>query len=82
MSPEGRKKLGEREGTFEHIRNLRVLGRALFSVRVPTLAMLEGPVNGTALELALACDLRVATSSSTFSFPETGEGRIPLLYGT
>ena len=82
MTPEGRRELGDLEGIFEHIRNLRILGKTLFSLKVPTVAMLEGEAVGTALELALTCDLRVATSSTLFAFPATGEGRIPLIYGT
>lgn len=82
MSAANRRDLGDLEAIFEHIRNLRLLGKTLFSLKVPTIAMLEGEAIGTALELALTCDLRVATSSTLFSFPATGEGRVPLLYGT
>ena len=69
MCAQGRRELGNLEGIFEQIRNLRILGRTLISLKVPTIAMLEGEEIGTALELALTCDLRVATSSTVFSFP-------------
>ena len=69
MELEERRNLGDRDGIFEHIRNLRILGKTLFSIKVPTIAILEGSTFGTPLELALTCDLRVATSSALFSFP-------------
>ncbi len=43
----------------------------------PTLAAIDGPAIGGGLELALACDLRIATSRARFALPETGFGVIP-----
>ncbi|WP_336345794.1 3-hydroxyacyl-CoA dehydrogenase/enoyl-CoA hydratase family protein [Halalkalicoccus ordinarius] len=43
----------------------------------PTLAKVDGYCLGGGLELALACDLRVATEGSRFGFPEIDLGLIP-----
>jgi enoyl-CoA hydratase/3-hydroxyacyl-CoA dehydrogenase len=43
----------------------------------PTLAKIDGLCLGGGHELALACDLRVATTDSKFGFPEIGLGIIP-----
>ena len=43
----------------------------------PTLAKIDGYCLGGGLELAFACDLRVATERSEFGFPEINLGLIP-----
>ncbi|MFW6265465.1 MAG: 3-hydroxyacyl-CoA dehydrogenase/enoyl-CoA hydratase family protein [Halanaeroarchaeum sp.] len=43
----------------------------------PTLAAIDGYCLGGGLELALACDMRVATDDSTFGFPEVDLGLLP-----
>jgi len=43
----------------------------------PTLARIDGFCLGGGLELALACDLRVATERSEFGFPEINLGLLP-----
>ncbi|WP_259370347.1 3-hydroxyacyl-CoA dehydrogenase/enoyl-CoA hydratase family protein [Salinarchaeum laminariae] len=43
----------------------------------PTLAMVDGYCLGGGLEIALACDLRVATEGSEFGFPEINLGLLP-----
>ncbi|WP_440008897.1 3-hydroxyacyl-CoA dehydrogenase/enoyl-CoA hydratase family protein [Halomicrococcus sp. SG-WS-1] len=43
----------------------------------PTLAKVDGFCLGAGLELALACDLRLATEGSEFGSPEIGLGLIP-----
>jgi enoyl-CoA hydratase/3-hydroxyacyl-CoA dehydrogenase len=43
----------------------------------PTLAKIDGYCLGGGLELALACDLRIATEGSAFGFPEINLGLIP-----
>ena len=43
----------------------------------PTLAKIDGYCLGGGLELALACDLRIATENSEFGFPEINLGLLP-----
>ncbi|KYH27377.1 3-hydroxypropionyl-coenzyme A dehydratase [Halalkalicoccus paucihalophilus] len=43
----------------------------------PTLAKIDGYCLGGGFELALACDLRIATEGSNFGFPEIDLGLIP-----
>jgi 3-hydroxyacyl-CoA dehydrogenase/enoyl-CoA hydratase/3-hydroxybutyryl-CoA epimerase/3-hydroxyacyl-CoA dehydrogenase/enoyl-CoA hydratase/3-hydroxybutyryl-CoA epimerase/enoyl-CoA isomerase len=62
-------------------------GRALFarlSATFPTAAVIDGVCLGGGLELALGCDLRVATSEphSQFGFPEVKLGLLPGWGGT
>jgi enoyl-CoA hydratase/carnithine racemase len=44
---------------------------------VPTVAAVHGYCLGGGLELALACDFRVAETSAAFGFPEIGLGILP-----
>jgi enoyl-CoA hydratase/3-hydroxyacyl-CoA dehydrogenase len=43
----------------------------------PTLAKIDGYCLGAGLEVALACDLRIATAGSEFGFPEINLGLLP-----
>lgn len=43
----------------------------------PVIAVIQGYALGGGLELALACDFRLATENSRFGFPETKLGLIP-----
>jgi enoyl-CoA hydratase len=55
---------------------------ALASLPQPSIAVLHGPAFGGGLELALACDLRVASSAATLGLPEVGLGTVPGWGGT
>jgi enoyl-CoA hydratase/carnithine racemase len=50
--------------------------------RKPVIAAIDGYTMGAGLELALACDFRVATIRSEFAFPEIRLGMIPGSGGT
>jgi enoyl-CoA hydratase len=56
------------------IETLRRTIRALEEVPVPTIARLHGHVLGGALELVLACDLRIAAASCRLGMPEITVG--------
>ncbi len=55
---------------------------ALEHLSKPTVAAIEGGCRGAGAELALACDLRVASESATFAFPEVKDGWMPSHGGT
>jgi enoyl-CoA hydratase/carnithine racemase len=50
---------------------------ALAAINRPTLAVINGDAIGSGLELALACDLRLAADSARFALPQIKQGRIP-----
>jgi enoyl-CoA hydratase len=52
------------------------------SMPIPTIAAINGFALGGGLELALACDLRVASKSAKLGLPEVGLGLIPGFGGT
>src|SRR2546428_3422447 len=45
--------------------------------RKPVIAAIDGYTMGAGLELAVACDFRIATARSEFAFPEVRLGMIP-----
>src|SRR5256886_13794888 len=45
--------------------------------RKPVIAAIDGYTMGAGLELAVACDFRIATERSEFAFPEVRLGMIP-----
>ncbi|HHW93858.1 MAG TPA: hypothetical protein GX734_05110 [Clostridiaceae bacterium] len=54
----------------------------LASFPVPTIAAVNGYALGGGFELALACDLIIASTKARFAFPETGLGITPGFGGT
>jgi enoyl-CoA hydratase/carnithine racemase len=60
----------------------RLRGRAVWidafdGIAKPVIAALHGYCMGGGLEIALACDLRIAAPGAVFALPETGLGLIP-----
>ncbi|UCE54413.1 MAG: enoyl-CoA hydratase/isomerase family protein [Desulfobacterales bacterium] len=48
----------------------------------PLIAAINGPARGGGVEIALACDIRIASENTYLQFPEVGRGLIPGLGGT
>lgn len=55
---------------------------AVEQANVPVIAVINGFALGAGLELALACDIRIASSNATMGLPETGLAIIPGAGGT
>ncbi len=49
---------------------------------MPVIAAVNGNVSGPGMEIILACDIRIASETSSFSFPCIKDGRIPQGGGT
>ena len=56
--------------------------RKIETFRTPVIAAINGYALGGGFELALACDIRIASDTAVFGFPETGLGVIPGYGGT
>ena len=54
----------------EFIRTLHRIIRKVLTLRMPVIAAINGPCLGGALELILACDIRIASEDATFGLPE------------
>jgi enoyl-CoA hydratase/carnithine racemase len=64
------------------IRTVRDLWKLFLSVPQPLIAALHGYVLGSGIEIALYCDLRIATPDSVFGLPEVDLGILPAAGGT
>ncbi len=58
------------------------LFREIEELPIPTIAAVNGFALGGGMELALACDLRIASSNAKLGLPETGLGILPGAGGT
>lgn len=56
------------------IRTLHAAARCLLHAPLPVVAAIRGPCLGGALEVALACDTRIATDDAIFGLPEVKVG--------
>ena len=52
------------------------------SIKQPVIAALHGYVLGSGIEMALCCDIRLASDDARFGLPETGLGIIPAAGGS
>ena len=55
---------------------------AIASIDRPVMAAINGDALGQGLELALSCDIRLASDKAKFSFPQVAMGLIPMNGGT
>ena len=70
-------KLNEFHKVKEWIKYGNEVYNLLENIPVATIAAINGYTMGGGLELALSCDLRIATENSIFSMPELNHGWIP-----
>mgnify|MGYP003310499082 FL=1 len=56
------------------ITELHAPARKLLTMSIPAIAAIKGPCLGGALELILACDIRIATDDAIFGLPEVQVG--------
>mgnify|MGYP001292223026 CR=1 FL=1 len=59
-----------------------MIARPLASLQIPTICALNGDAFGHGLELALACDIRIATEGMKLGFPDIVKGIMPWDGGT
>jgi enoyl-CoA hydratase/carnithine racemase len=60
----------------------RDIWRLFLSIEQPLIAALHGYVLGSGIEMALCCDIRLASDDARFGLPETGLGIIPAAGGS
>jgi len=62
---------------FEYMRNIQLVFNSLTKLPKPVLAAVNGLALGGGCEMALACDLRIASENATFGVPEIDIGVLP-----
>ena len=77
MERTGRKKTRSREVSLP----CRI-AEVIAAVEKPIIAAINGDAFGQGLEIALACDIRIASTSAHFAFPNVARGIIPMDGGT
>lgn len=70
------------ERMVAYVRTLHAVFDRLEALPAVTLAVIDGPALGGGLELALACDLRIASTRARLGLPEAQVGMIPGAGGT
>lgn len=68
--------------TARNVRWQRDVWGLLLSLPQPLIAAMHGYVLGSGFEMALCCDLRIASEDAIFGFPELSLGIIPAAGGT
>lgn len=67
---------------FERQRETHRLFTAIEEFELPVIAALNGVAAGAGLELALCCDIRIASTHARLGLPEVGLGMVPAAGGT
>ncbi len=67
---------------LEQLRPECSVATAIASVNRPVIAAINGDALGQGLELALSCDIRLASSKARFGLPQVASGLIPMDGGT
>jgi enoyl-CoA hydratase len=67
---------------FEGVQYFRSVFSMYESLAVPVIAAINGPCIGGGMEIALACDIRLASNNTIFSIPEVTYGIISDCGGT
>ncbi len=66
---------------YQEVKEWITYGNEVFNllenIPMATIAVIDGYAMGGGLELALSCDLRIASENSTFSMPELNHGWVP-----
>jgi enoyl-CoA hydratase len=75
-------KHGDASGARALVQELKSVCDLVAAFPAPTIAAIEGACVGAGLELALACDLRVASRDAHFTLPELRLGMVADLGGT
>lgn len=70
------------DNMLAYVKSLHAVFNRLEALQAVTLSAIDGPALGGGLELALACDLRIATSRAKIGLPEARVGMIPGAGGT
>lgn len=73
--------LEEREG-IPGVPSVAAGIEALAAIPQPTIAAIRGRALSAGLEVALACDVRIAEAGATFAMPDTAAGSVPRAGGT
>ncbi|WP_353855588.1 enoyl-CoA hydratase [Bacillus sp. Bos-x628] len=76
-----RRKMSEEEAK-QAVLTIQQTFTAIESLPIPVIAVINGHALGGGLELALACDLRIARAEARLGLPETGLAIIPGAGGT
>jgi enoyl-CoA hydratase len=65
-----------------YVLSIQAMQERICLLRQPVIAAINGHALGGGLELALACDIRIADEEARLGFPEVGLGIIPAAGGT
>jgi enoyl-CoA hydratase len=74
--------MGLNDSILSHDVERSSLVEPVAKLRQPVIAAIRGDAIGIALELALACDIRIGTETSRFGLPQVLDGRMPSNGGT